>query len=319
MKAEVYMGNIHVGSTESVTVVALALPFPKPARVEKWQRWRDSKGVEFTAIQSCGKSPCGLLEKWLLRKDGCDGQWYGVDMLEGRQWTFLGYAKPDKVEVGQRWRSKTCGYDVRRKMAHPMRDDVWELLGEDRVAMDSTETEIRGWEYLGMAESADAKKEAPRFEPVALAGLQSVVAAKTEYVTVDDLSAPPVQTKRTADQARQDARRANEEAAKRLIANPPEWAYPTAWMCAVLRQLERGNRAEFMEREFSPGFCFYEELRMYHANRLSGQTHDMAKSRMNMPELCGAYARGMERPSPLMGRPGVKSGVSTCDLGVEYE
>ena len=32
-----------------------------------------------------------------------------------------------------------------------------------------------------------------------------------------------------------------------------------------------------------------------------------------------AYARGMDRPSPLLTRQGVKRGISTCDLGVDYE
>ena len=286
---------------------------PKPPRVEKWQRWRNEMGeVLVLAIEP--SSIVGLGDFARLANG------YGIrptqELLTWPEWHFLGYAKPDKVEVGQRWRSKTCGYDVRRKMAHPRRDDVWELLGEDRVAMDSTETEIRGWEYLGMAESEGAKKEAPR----PYAGLQSVIAAKTEYVTVDDLSEPPVQTKRTADQARQEARHANEEAAKRLIANPPAWAYTKAWTCAVLALQERANVDDHrIFPAFGDNICaemLLEECKRAHNRqpRISGVVYDPIRD-----VLFDAYARGMERTSPLMGRSGVKGGVSTCDLGVDYE
>jgi hypothetical protein len=120
------------------------------------------------------------------------------------------------------------------------------------------------------------------------------------------------------------ARRANEEAAKRLIANPPEWAYPKAWMCAVLWCMEQhGDRSALLDS--LDGGAAWMFIGLYQRLRGEGMTHESAIDKATKREVpiardvVNAYARGMERPSPLMGRPGVKGGISTCDLGVDYE
>jgi hypothetical protein len=115
------------------------------------------------------------------------------------------------------------------------------------------------------------------------------------------------------------ARRANEEAAWRLIANPPEWAYPKAWMCAVLAMAEMGGRGLDV---MTPDMQGYDMLQTYHHRRaIQGMTHAEATTRIigDALKVVDAYARGMERPSQLMGRPGVKGGISTCDLGGDHE
>jgi hypothetical protein len=121
-----------------------------------------------------------------------------------------------------------------------------------------------------------------------------------------------------------EARRANEEAAKRLIANPPEWAYPKAWMCAVLWCMEqRGDRSALLDSLDEGAACMF--IGLYQRLRGEGMTHESALDKATKREvpivrdIVNAYARGMERQVPRMGRSGVKGGISTCDLGVEYE
>lgn len=170
-----------------------------------------------------------------------------------------------------------------------------------------------------MAESADASnQEAESVKRQVSEEQKRMLATASKVTLAPGWKAPPVQTPQTADQARQDARRANEEAAKRLIANPPEWAYPKAWMCAVLHLLD--SRSGVILDGMREGRVDRATLEAYHNRRLSGMPHEAAKR----ASLCGhdlidAYARDMDRPSPLMGRPGVKGGISTCDLGGEYE
>lgn len=255
---------------------------PKPPRVEKWQRWSNSQLDQRVTL-----SHVTLLSTIC----GCEYAYFGAVtaqtsvMLSGTMWTFLGYAKPDKVEVGQMWKFRF------------IRDCTWSVVnvidgqavfrsnhGADGDMDCRTLITAETWEYLGMAESAQDIEKA--------------------YTTDPSWKAPPSQTPESANQARRDARRALEATAKRLINNPPAWAYPKAWMMAVLRQVERGVPASRLEREFSPRFCFYEELRLYQERRLAGQTHDAAKAGLNLPELCDAYARGMDiRAKPLLTRP----------------
>lgn len=70
-------------------------------------------------------------------------------------------------------------------------------------------------------------------------------------------------------------------------------------------------------------------LAEYQRRRSAGDTHETARERVVLLQDWGApktlamlaidaYARGMERPT-MLGRPGVKGGISTCDMRDDYE
>lgn len=203
--------------------------------------------------------------------------------------------KPPTVEVGQRWRHVRSGYcltvEEDRGSYVVLRNDNGRMGTATGLCADD------GWEYLGMTESGNVGEsvvidEAPRrgLYPDPVERLKEAMSEPGAIVVPLDPKA--------------EARRALEATAKRLIANPPAWAYPKAWMMAVLRQVERRIPADQLAREFAPRFCFYEELRLYQARRSVGQTHDAAKAGLNLPELCDVYARGMDiRAKPLLVRP----------------
>jgi hypothetical protein len=103
--------------------------------------------------------------------------------------------------------------------------------------------------------------------------------------------------------------------AKRLIASPPDWAYPRAWTCAVLADLESGD--QLTGWRFANGEPSYIEdvLRDYHAARRNGLTADAALSyvlkdsdfcRHVFERVCVAYERGSQKQAGLMQRPRVK-------------
>ena len=73
---------------------------PKPPRVEKWQRWRD-RTREYLIGDRVFDSAA-----WEVGA----GEELGEGILVSEHWHFLGYAKPDKVEVGQRWRNQGREY-----------------------------------------------------------------------------------------------------------------------------------------------------------------------------------------------------------------
>jgi hypothetical protein len=227
--------------------------------------------------------------------------------------TFLGYAKPDKVEAGQRWRMHHKEYVV----AMVLQNGEQALLDRTNPNAESGTSgrvsrssrgllEASEWEYLGMAESADTDEQRRMTDVDVEAGLHTDAAPRVPITKKVDPKA--------------EARRANEEAAKRLIANPPEWAYPKAWMCAVLALQERANvDAHRIFPTSGDKICaemLTEECERAHKRqaRISGVVYDPIRDVMY-----DAYARGMERSTPFMGRPGVKGGISTCDLGVDYE
>lgn len=280
---------------------------PKPARVEKWQRWRDSRGVMFTALEDTGNG-----DKWMLRKDGDNGHWFGNDMIARDGWTFLGYTKPDKVEVGQRWRNQGKVYVVEAMSA-----DVANMGGVSRAsiqAMLAADT----FEYLGMAESASCDWRTATGEALDREANRNGFAraiGDTDEKLRARFAAPG--------DHKAEARRANEEAAKRLIANPPDWAYPKAWMCAVLWCMEqRGDRSALLDSLDEGAAWMF--IGLYQRLRGEGMTHESALDKATKREvpivkdIVNAYARGMERTSPMT-RQGVKGGISTCDLGGDYE
>jgi hypothetical protein len=350
---------------------------PKPARVEKWQRWRD-QGAEYVVSE--------IREGAFDRAYFADGQCCSMyDMRASSYWTFVGYAKPDKVEVGQRWRNQGKDYVVEAVSA-----DVANMGGISRASIQAMLT-ADTFEYLGMAESADgdwktatgevldrlvkrdgldrlmgetdeqlrARVSDPenaahrlraeihandKCEPITnrRITLKAVEpgpgAANTRDVYVEDYfyrlreNGYEVVKRAVTEQfkkaiktnAANVARRANEEAAKRLIANPPEWAYPKAWMCAVLWCMEQrdGNAALLDSLDEGAAWMF---IGLYQRLRGEGMTHESALDKATKREvpivrdIVNAYARGMERQVPRMGRSGVKGGISTCDLGVDYE
>jgi hypothetical protein len=157
------------------------------------------------------------------------------------------------------------------------------------------------WEYLGMAESADTDEQRRMTDVDVEAGLHTDAAPRVPITKKVD---PKVE-----------ARRANEEAAKRLIANPPDWAYPKAWMCAVLAAQEWNNSHTVVPgMELSSiGWWIAVVCELEHRGRERSATIDGIET-----VIRDAYARGMDRPSPMT-RQGIKGGISTCDLGVEYE
>ena len=281
---------------------------PKPARVEKWQRWRD-QGAEYVVSE--------IREGAFDRAYFADGQCCSMyDMRASSYWTFVGYAKPDKVEVGQRWRhlwphGKIAVHSiVGRRSAY-----LWCIDGDTVTCVaPNSILESEEWEYLGMAESAQGDWRTATGEALDREakrnGLERSIGDTDEklrarFVAPSDPKA--------------EARHANEEAAKRLIANPPEWAYPRAWMCAVLAMAEMGGRGLDV---MTPDMQGYDMLQTYHHRRaIQGMTHAEATTRIigDALKVVDAYARGMERQSPIIGRPGVKGGISTCDLGGEYE
>lgn len=103
--------------------------------------------------------------------------------------------------------------------------------------------------------------------------------------------------------------------AKRLVANPPEWAYPRAWTCAVLAAMEKDwlnvdGSLTYFETSFGGA------LESYQRRRISGEMHDRAREAVVNAQAWGppqtlallaieAYVRGLEKPAGLMRRPGV--------------
>ena len=102
MKPQSRQGH-RLRDTTLVPPPAAAL-LPKPARVEPWQRWR-----------WCGQDNLGAVVvvasqhhpgQWRILAEGPwdGGTLLGVAALDDTGlWKFLGYAKPKRVEVGQRW------------------------------------------------------------------------------------------------------------------------------------------------------------------------------------------------------------------------
>lgn len=272
-------------------------PLPKPARVEKWQRWESSVLMDSPAVVRH------------INGDaiGFDNEIYAhaQSLLREFGWTFLGYAKPPMVEVGQRWRCRAKGVIEVTSVGAWVETRSGERFGHEMRALDA-------WEYLGMAESVEEAKQGARNSDLNRYGrLADAMAGPEPLVVPCD---PKVE-----------ARRANEEAAKRLIENPPEWAYPTAWRCAVLAAMELES---VQAMESSDVLWIRQTLETYQRMRTAGRTVNGSRgaaltgrvglARVACEATVDAYSRGMERPT-LLGRPGVKGGVSTCDLGVEYE
>lgn len=140
MKADVYMGATHIG-TADINVHLLPIPLPKPSRVEKWQLWRNEMGdVEVYGLEGF------VSGEWVRFSNG-----YGLtrtaELLTCAEWTFLGYAKPDKVEVGQRWRNQGREYVV-----GSIGDGIANLGGATRASCESM-LKYDTFEYLGMANS----------------------------------------------------------------------------------------------------------------------------------------------------------------------
>ncbi len=101
-----------------------------------------------------------------------------------------------------------------------------------------------------------------------------------------------------------EARRANEEAAKRLIANPPEWAYPRAWKCAVLSAHETQAIVDY---DFAKAIVPALRASIVDGDNSAGD--DLSGChRMIWRDSLDAYARGMEKPSGLMQRPRANDG-----------
>lgn len=268
-----------------------AKPLPKPPRVEVGQRWLNTALGDEALVNDLKRDPDGQAMAYL----SC-GVARAHTMLVGHMWHFLGYARPTALNPGQRWHNRAKGVIEIATV-----DEYWTTT----TSGDRYSVALCGhpaWEYIGMADAASTEKA---IEKVALVTGQSVALVRA---CVEDIqrrygypsagAAPPL-----GDPAAE-ARRAIEATAKRLIDNPPTWAYPTGWMMAVLRQVERRIPADQLAREFSPRFCFYEELRLYQERRSAGQTHDAAKAGINVTELCDVYARGMDvRAKPLLVRP----------------
>jgi len=286
------------------TVAADSKPLPKPQRVEKWQRWSDRYGTEHVVadvsdIRAVVKDAKGNLD--------------GVPPGGMRHyWTFLGYAKPDKVEAGQRWRTV-----IREYVVANVRRGTVELNSFDGASavylpvMSGSLLTSDVWEYLGMAESVQddwriaageaLDREAKRN------GFERSIGDTDEKLRARFVA--PIDPKL-------EARRANEEAAKRLIANPPEWAYPKAWMCAVLAAQEYCDRGS----RWPLALAVEDKARGFMA--VCRLAHDRKPQHVDAVEAdraaYNAYARGMERPTPLLTRQGVR-GISTVDMGEYYE
>jgi uncharacterized protein (DUF736 family) len=109
---------------------------PKPARVEKWQRWRN-QGAEYVVEETRD----GAFDRAYFADGQCCSMY---EMRASSSWTFLGYAKPDKVEVGQRWRSIYGNQRIEAvfgsgcELTNGLRFDHEQLLNGDL------------WEYLGL-------------------------------------------------------------------------------------------------------------------------------------------------------------------------
>jgi hypothetical protein len=376
--ASITYGTLYVNGTPVADVTNLEVvstrqaakpPLSKPSRVEKWQRWRN-QGAEYVVAETRE----GAFDRAYFADGECCSMY---EMRASSSWAFLGYAKPDKVEVGQRWRNQGKDYVVEAVSA-----DVANMGGISRASIQAMLT-ADTFEYLGMAESADGDWKTATGEVldrlVKRDGLDRLMgetdeqlrarfsdpenaadrlraeihandkcepitnrritlkavepgpgAANTRDVYVEDYfyrlreNGYEVVKRAVTEQfkkaiktnAANVARRANEEAAKRLIANPPDWAYPKAWMCAVLAAQEWNNSHTVVPgMELSSiGWWIAVVCELEHRGRERSATIDGIET-----VIRDAYARGMERPSPFMGRPGVKGGISTCDLGVDYE
>jgi len=264
----------------------------KPPRVEAGQVWATTYGCQFTVVAPSGGG-------WKIR-DQAGRECLALGFYE--RWTFLGYARPTALNPGQRWHNRAKGVIEIATV-----DEYWTTTTSgDRysVALCSHPA----WEYIGMADAASTEKA---IEKVALVTGQSVALVRACAEDIQRRYSEPIQrgaAPTLPPDPKAEARRALEVTAKRLIDNPPAWAYQTGWMMAVLHQVEQRLSADRLAREFSPVPCFYgsvyEDLRTYQARRLAGQTHDTAKAGLNLPELCDVYARGMDiRAKPLLVRP----------------
>lgn len=386
--------------------VVHAMSRPKPARVEKWQRWRWEDRPEFIV---------GLVEQDhnVSTVDHCHVvSAYANDMLVHVGWHFLGYTKPDKIEVGQRWR--TPGVERPREVAAIMDGgltlrfadggalpcgtlleySMFEYLGmaprsrrqalrrtcstqrtpihfeqprqtHDPICVRPTSIEVGqrwrwsgetfevaalredGWfttaewqttceavlasgRYLGMAAATSAntikipRPKAESTEPIPMneealpKGLypdryESLKEAMSEPGEVVVPSAQGPLTPELLEKLRAavgehmvldpktEPRRANELAAKQLIENPPEWAYPRAWMCAVLAALEGAPRISDDDRQWLDPLCKRAHNHEHHA------LCDASDNTVPL-HAYNAYARGMEKPAGFMQRPKANDG-----------
>jgi len=195
-------------------------PLPKPSRVEKWQRWRRRE----TVITIGDEVPGGGW--WNVG----GGQEVSAAILSNDTWQFLGHTKPSKVDIGQRWRMRDKSYrvlDVRDNgMSTLERTDIpGTLVSRSGLGI----IESTDWQYLGMSDAQspaeslatklNARNDGLDYTP---SGPNTITA--TPFRVGSSVARPePVKPPES-----------NEQVAKRLIADPPQWAYPNAWMCAVL-------------------------------------------------------------------------------------
>ena len=272
--------------------VGVRASLPKPSRVEKWQRW------------SCENSHSGR-PSTVEGIRGIDahfgGSTYGdiKAMLAFSHWHFLGYAKPDKVEVGQRWKHSGGEYHEIASVA-PDDDGHAVTIGFEhgkRFRLYAAALLRDGpWQYLGMADGHVIGVDTTREESVgavcasnvinALLAEQEqlargIVAMFTQWLTWT--RCPKLQS---------------ELAAKRLIANQPEWAYRRAWTCAVLAVQDW-----FMARGIDGDLASYanaieQACRLAHDRRPCNLASAFVQRRMY-----DAYTRGMEKPAGLLQRP----------------
>jgi hypothetical protein len=99
-----------------------------------------------------------------------------------------------------------------------------------------------------------------------------------------------------------DIRAANRQAADRIIAACPEWAYPTAWRLAVMAHIEEHNNREAPIRYDPTELGLELAMNRYHAARLRGltvanavtetQRYASTNGMDGVDRICKAYERG---------------------------
>lgn len=283
---------------------------PKPPRVEKWQRW--SSGYRAHVIGNatvCGRWEAGF------------GAELSDGILTSPHWHFLGYAKPDAVEVGQRWRTRSpagdvtvCAFDGR----------FWSVKSSFGVTHWQSSLLLEQ-EYLGMSDGANeakpllagneshahaatTKKPTVKFSCVVDPPLEAAMKAwgdtvvelakrRDELRANEPLARGVIAMLATWHKQTREPRFQNEMAAKRLLANPPAWAYPRAWTCAVLAAMEQAATSDD---------AMLDPIAIGVACRASHERHSPTIGCAIDPGLRAAYdayARGREKPAGLMRRP----------------
>lgn len=130
---------------------AVAPALPKPDAVRVGQRWRTPAGMDLL-VRAVDQDGDAYLAGPGVRYERVSSP----EMQEGIAWTYLGMVKPDRVEVGQRWRC--VGVDGELVVRWIIGDGASARLGpagdddiDNTIARTADMLGLREWSYVGGA------------------------------------------------------------------------------------------------------------------------------------------------------------------------